>query len=65
MIYATVMYGIRCNRCRVILENDEGYSSFDEKHDACTEAHRSGWQSFYGIGEAKKVEVMSETELPF
>jgi hypothetical protein len=48
MIYETVMYGIRCNRCREALENSEGYSLFVDRHDADEEAQENDWQSFDG-----------------
>ena len=48
MIYETVMYGIRCNRCHKALENSEGYSLFVDRHDADEEAQEEGWHSFEG-----------------
>ena len=48
MIYETVMYGIRCNRCREALENSEGYSLFVDRYDADEEAQENDWQSFDG-----------------
>ena len=48
MIYETVMYGVRCNRCREALENSEGYSLFVDRNDADEEAQEEGWHSFEG-----------------
>lgn len=48
MIYETVMFGIRCDRCRKELENSDGYSLFVDSHDADEEAQYCDWQSFDG-----------------
>lgn len=48
MIYETVMYGVRCNRCHEALENSEGYDLFVDRCDADDEAQMNDWHSFDG-----------------
>ena len=43
MNYEAILYGIKCNRCREVYEDEEGHTVFFDKSDAEEGASESEW----------------------